>query len=687
MAETIDTVIDNLNSLNKVASYSNFEFQGFAKTLIKTADSAGAAGRKWTILSRFLSGTPLWKVQNYIRATIGVMAEFEKSTQAQVEAEKEVQKNTLETIKGYEELSKSYDLVSNHIKKQTDLTNLLNQQKVIAADKNNLIYSKEMVDLAKKTVEKLEEEQKLVKDILEDSVAYQKTLMATGDEETARFRALQEYTNNMKKQKKIRDELAKATKDAYAFDSKRIQTAREMAKVKAKEKGLTGRARKKFIDKAVVREGRKRQTEQRKLFVRTQDEAFSSITKFLTDLNPKKKTTKEDVKKNPLVQGIAPFLAPVAFIGKTAKLFSLRSRQGLAMRRKFYIAMNKFTMRVMKVMDFFFKYMMLGIFFIGAVLIGLSYLKELYGILKEMGIIDRIKDLGKDLMSILSDVFSVISAFISGDYEKIIPLLNKILDKGFKFVVKGLGILLEVGFFALVAGFKLVGTFIKKAITDADFQMLLLKAGLIIAAFIVGAIVVKLAVGFALMVASVVALPLLLGIVIVAALYTLGKYFSEPIIALGEKLTSMFESIGRFIVGGIIMVSGLISRYFQAITNPLQTLENIGRKIVSGLDGLFKKFEPVKKLTNFLRRESGGPAQGITVVGEGGPELLNLPAGSRVHSNKESRKMMGGTTNNINITINARDTSDQELRRIADKIGQMVNTKINRTTSSRTFGG
>ena len=87
----------------------------------------------------------------------------------------------------------------------------------------------------------------------------------------------------------------------------------------------------------------------------------------------------------------------------------------------------------------------------------------------------------------------------------------------------------------------------------------------------------------------------------------------------------------------------------------------------------------------------GGKARGgvtdgrVNLVGEEGPELVRLPKGSRVHSNAESKQMMGGVTNNINITINAKDTSDTELRRIADKIGNMVNNKINRRTSSGTM--
>jgi hypothetical protein len=81
----------------------------------------------------------------------------------------------------------------------------------------------------------------------------------------------------------------------------------------------------------------------------------------------------------------------------------------------------------------------------------------------------------------------------------------------------------------------------------------------------------------------------------------------------------------------------------------------------------------------------GGVSQGgLAVVGEKGPELVSMKKGTRVHSNADSKKIVansgggGSVTNNFNITINAKDTSDGELRRIADKVGEMVNKKINR---------
>ena len=94
----------------------------------------------------------------------------------------------------------------------------------------------------------------------------------------------------------------------------------------------------------------------------------------------------------------------------------------------------------------------------------------------------------------------------------------------------------------------------------------------------------------------------------------------------------------------------------------------------------------VKKLADIVPGfSSGGTSSGgLAVVGEKGPELVSLPRGSRVHSNSQSKNMVSNSNpvNNFNITINAKDTSDAELRRIAQKVGNMINNSVNRSTSS-----
>jgi len=110
----------------------------------------------------------------------------------------------------------------------------------------------------------------------------------------------------------------------------------------------------------------------------------------------------------------------------------------------------------------------------------------------------------------------------------------------------------------------------------------------------------------------------------------------------------------------------------------------LGAVIIAGIAAIFKKI--FGKLPFFA--DGGVSGGGMAVVGERGPELVNLPKGARVHSNAESKKMASSSNvvnNNVNVTINAKDTSDAELRRIADQVGNMITNKLNRTTSSSGF--
>jgi len=80
---------------------------------------------------------------------------------------------------------------------------------------------------------------------------------------------------------------------------------------------------------------------------------------------------------------------------------------------------------------------------------------------------------------------------------------------------------------------------------------------------------------------------------------------------------------------------------------------------------------------------SGGVTTGgINLVGEHGPELVSLPSGSRVYSNAESNKMVGGNTN-ISVHVNGRvGASDAEIRDIANKVAREINLRMNRSTTT-----
>ena len=661
MADEIDKTISSISELNKVVSYGALEFQGFKKSLLEAASGTESASKRWTIFSRLVSGTPLWKMQNYLRGALGVLAEMENTSKANANAMKEQNEKIVNQIKGFRSLKKEVETANQisklQLRSESEYNNIktkqakiekkyqaeyrkgsrANLQKLQALGKENRLL-KTRANALKDTFERVKAGNDQLLDKIKDTDEYNKVLMATNDARKAEVTATIQINKQMEVQRKQMKLVARELRENYAFDKSRLDVAQKIAKESAIGKGK-GR-----FGQAIAMMGAKGK-EKRQM---RKDQAFA-----VEERKDELKSASKIFSKKNFSTALMPAVAALAPLGGLFKLTKSALLPWGKDARKTRIKILKFGTRIVKVTDFLFKYMMLGIIVAGAILVGMKYFQELYGILSEMGVVDRIKDLGSDLMSILGDVFSIVSAFFSGDYEKIVPLLERVFDKGVLFLLKTLGVLLDVGFLALVAAFKLVGDFIVKFLDDPAFQEKIFKGLKVLGLFIATFIIAKYIIAQLVLLAGIAALPIAFGIVILAAGYTIGKYF-------GDRISKRFQPL----IDGVKWLIGLLQKIRESVSD-------FGRKI--------------RKLPGFAN--GGVSAGGLAVVGERGPELVNLPAGSQVHSNSDSKKMMGGTVNNFNITINAKDTSDQELRRIADKIGQMVNTKINRTTSSRTFGG
>ena len=173
---------------------------------------------------------------------------------------------------------------------------------------------------------------------------------------------------------------------------------------------------------------------------------------------------------------------------------------------------------------------------------------------------------------------------------------------------------------------------------------------------------------------------------LIGAAYTLldliGKFlFDEDFNIL---LFDILVSFGKVLLAAYVVKQIAIQMLTIAAIYAMPVL--IGAVIITGIAAVLRKIiGPLGKLPFFA---SGGVSSGgMAVVGEGGPELVSLPAGARVHNNAQSKNMMKSNTvnNHVNVTINAKDTSDAELRRIADQVGNMITNKINRSTSSSGF--
>lgn len=687
----IDNVISSLDDLNKKAIATPLAFKGLTKSLVSMANSTSDAGKSWTTFSRLVSGTPIWKYQNKFRGFLEVLGGFEKRSKDNMKAMSEESEKLVESLKGFEATTKSINKLNDarisHIKRlekekeikeeNTKIDN--NSIKIVrleskgilnlSAKKRKLlsdlkqentqrlqgtIILKQEADALKKKASLSEDMKKTIK----NSEIYHKVLTATGSEEKARLATTLFLNKKYKQQEKSLNKVKNDIKIAYAFDKKRVKEAKEIAKMQ----GLSRREQRK-----AGRQEKKTQTkEQRAVKKQSFKDANVSLIKGIGG----------DFKE---IGKFGKFLLPIPMLFKLMKGAMFFTKEGRSFRTKIYSIIPK----VMTVLNAVFKYIILGMMAILGFFILLKYIQKVYDILQEFGIIDEIKSAFSILYEAVSNIFKAFSSFMSGDYKKAFDYLNKGLDKLLQGAIKLGKALLKAGFLALVAGFEMVVDAVYSYFTNPDVQEkvngIILKAGMVLAAFIV----IKILVALALQLLATFALPILFGVVILAALFVVARFLTKNF---GDKFQPIIDTIWR-IFDYIKTLPSIISTALTSLSKYL--LDGIGRffgkikEMVSGLN-------PLKKARDMIGFANGGKvnASGVYRVGERGEETVFMPKDAMVLNNNQTKKLHSNNTqsNTFNITINARDTSDAELRRIATQIGNMVNSKINRSVSSRTLG-
>lgn len=276
--------------------------------------------------------------------------------------------------------------------------------------------------------------------------------------------------------------------------------------------------------------------------------------------------------------------------------------------------------------------------------------------------IDKIREtklgpLKESFKMFMGGVLKFMLLFLAGliVLQAIWPMIQKVIGPVLQVAMVGLEFIIE-GVRQLKEG--VVGLF--NAITGGDLMDIVFALGDIIIGF--GKII------WGLITIVFGSLLTFIGGIFMELLYKARDWF----MSLGNNLKSV-----KKVVVAVLTIAGMIVAAIYGA--PILLIAGIGillYKVADYLMGL------IPGMAN-----GGVSAGGLTMVGEKGPELVNLPKNSRVHSNSNSKQIVSGSsnTNNFNITINARDTSDGELRRIADKIGTMINSKINRSTSASTM--
>ena len=715
--EGISSVVTSLKDLNTATINSGIEFQGFTKSLTRAADATSKAGKNWTIFSRLVSGTPLWAFQNKLRAYLSILGNFEEKSRANSKALSEEAKQMVERFHAGRKVNEEQKKMNSYMKgaialqvkhkktfeevthatknhriniekleekikeeQKADREAIKTQKRKIQSiiehteklGENHPLYQ-EHVDMINKQIEEtkkatkflddntrrrianaeaanaqreaFKEEAEAIEDAVRNTKEYVLAISAGASEQMAFAEGSRRLNDRFKDLQKQEKALVRVAKEAYAFDEKRVSTRKKLAQRKAKEAGK-GRIGQALARGKAGRREKAQMDKEQKIIMSTLagekgNDAIATIGKELAMIT----------------KGV---LAPLGAMHKLAKS-----------RRKMQIKILKFTNSLKGVLDIAFRYFMFGVFAV----IGFMALVPVFFAIKDMikPFAGEIKHYGGRLIDFGKDIFGVIKTFMDSGFDEGIKQLGPLFDTGLQLLIDfGQG-LLRIGQALLFGLIDMAIEFVYKFFTDAEFREPIIERLLQIAKIVLAVWFIKTLAANAIQLIGIYLLPAMIGIVIAAVLYRTWMFLVSKYAETVDKvLTGLFEYIKK--IGDYI---------FEVAKGSMKFINWIrsGR----WLDDLADAIEDIFDLFH-----TGGVASGgATIVGERGPELPKLPKGSRVYNNQQTKSMVGrGAGNVVNnyITVNARDTSDAELRRIADRIGSMVNSKINRSTSSRTLG-
>jgi hypothetical protein len=549
--DEIKRLAGSLNDLNSTLSLADTNTLTFIRRLGTIADTTSKQGKAWTTFSRLVSGSPIWAVQNKLRAYIDIFAGFERNARRNAKAQQESNQRIIDQVQSYKKLEPQ----------------LQNLQKL----KDDLEGGTPFADA---------EARKNIEEAVKGTLAYNRAILE-GKENGEEFAAgLDELIAKGQKQTKIFTKAQEAIQAKLKFET---QAGRDEIKGEIQSR------------RTALKEAPSVKVE--KIF-QTMTDRLTSIRKFVTGNYTVSEKIQKENKRQQKVENRRV----------KREILQLKISQG----------MFKVSQMVKPMLNIVFKFLIFSIFAFMGILLFLKFASDAFEIMKELGILDDLRNIFYTSIEMLGAFFGLVGAFFAGDYQAVLDYLMTLLDG----TLSILWSLAKVGFKVFVG--LLVGFFYTildniSIITKKEFWIkalpVLKKFGKIL---LLAYFVKYMATQVALLI-GIYALPAMIFIVVLAALWAVAKW-----------------------------ITGKINPFKRAMGGTV------------------------------------GANEGMTLVGENGPELVSLPSGSKVHTNTESKRMGGGNT--INITINARDTSDAELRRIADKIGNMVNNKINRRTSSRTLG-
>ena len=657
MVDNIAQAASSLKDLNESAKAGEEIFKGYAGSLIRVAASTEGAGKAWTTFGRLTSGTGIWRIQNKVRAYLTILASFQTRALKSEKASRENNKAVVDSIVGLDNMKEEMEkmnLVQKSIAKGTmDASGELIKYTAaqIEAIQSTDSYASAMLSGKKGNAAFAEGVKDLNKLYLENKFIVDGAMKQRKEE--LKFN---EMLNDQGGRSKLKDALEKEEIEvklsSVFFRERETGTDADGNSIdrKSKFKGLAKDGLKIDFEKIIFPlylYGKWKEAMQKKSLKKRIKEFF----KEFKSLGFKKGSVEKFKRIFSMIE------RNTGVVGKIVKAYSafriITSKAGIKFRK----AALKLIGGITPLLNLAFKgfvFLILGIILF-MVFAKIAY--EIFEVIKEFGAIDNISAALTSVVTIVGNVFSILGAFMDGDFEAMFDYLNGILEEVIKITYNLALAAAKIGFAVLVGLFYTLIDFIDYFFFQEGWKVVL-PALLKVGGILLTAYFVKWAAGQALLLLGIYALPIGMAIVVAAA-----------VVALYKKLEPMSNGV-KILLGAVLLIVGFFLGGWVVLIGVAIGL------IVSAFADRFK----------FFSKATGGTSHGgLTMVGERGPELLNLPAGAQVKTNSQTNRMMGGTTVNNYITINAKDTSKAEMRRIATELGNMINTKMNRTGTTRTM--
>jgi len=649
------------------------EFQGIDRAIIDGAKNmrslqatlsktnAIMGSKNWEVFSRFISGTGLWRVQNRIKATVILLNEMASSTERRRLEE-------VKQLKVYAEIAE--------------------QSEEIQAIQANIEKAEKSTGKAREdAIEALKGQSQIFGGLLFQYQDSNKALKEMGQ-------LMNRQTKDMEKLEKIATKTARRRKEGLITNSLTFKIItgleKKMKSVFGSTKGIANTKLSNIAEAA---------TEAKEGFFGLSEEEIAARFEAMGRSESDKDNVRHKEGKTPGKIGnkfaseeqIKEFNELVMLaeesrrtrkklLRKTAGFFKFAATP-LTNIAKQMVRLGGGILKIVRFMAMAAGYLLI-------LMLGLTILRGVFEETKEelAAGFAKIKEVFSIGMAIVSEgvgeakaaLQEIFTAFQNTDVMGIFTGVGNLLLAGLKI----LGGLLVATLGAVLAG---IGTYLSELYTRLKTEALdefagNVKAAVLAASLRVTGVIFKLLAGILFLVAFFsggFALAL-----IAFGIFLLGK-LAERIAPHADKITGFLSDVKNFLSdiwnSVSTFVSDLITGIVDGIGDKLKEVTDVGGKVKDKVGGA------VSSARNFIGLAEGGriSQSGLAVVGERGPELVQLPRGAQVHSNSASKAMASSVTNHITVQVTGRvGASDTEIRDIANKVAREINSRMNRTSTS-----